>query len=201
MRKSYRFIINIVQFKMKLLWNFKIINKERLLQIENCVIAANHISLFDPPFIGSIFPKEIHYLAKAELFKNKILGKIITYVNAIPIRRGTIDRNALNAVESLLNKGDSILLFPEGTRKSSKVKAGIGKITSETGKNILPVYIQNSDHLWQCFFRKKKLVIVIGEIIDITEFQNIEDRKDKYRKIAEHTLKKIYELKNECENS
>jgi len=201
MRITYKFIISSVKFIMRVLWNYKIINKDKLSQFQNCVIAANHITNFDPPFIGSIFPKEIHFLAKSELFRNKIFSKILHFLNAMPIRRGSIDRKAINSVESLLNKGHSILLFPEGTRKSSKAKAGIGKITSETGKNILPVYIHNSDHLWQCFLRKKKLQIVIGNIIEIKDFQGIEDRKEKYKTIAEYSLNQIYELKNECKNS
>ena len=61
---AFLFIISVVQIKMKILWNLELINKERLLQIDNCVIAANHISLFDPPFIGSVFPKEIKYWEK-----------------------------------------------------------------------------------------------------------------------------------------
>ena len=56
MRKSYSFITTSVRIYMKIFWKLQIINSERLSEISDCIIAANHISAFDPPFIGSIIP-------------------------------------------------------------------------------------------------------------------------------------------------
>jgi 1-acyl-sn-glycerol-3-phosphate acyltransferase len=180
-----------------MLFGCKIINRQQIKKANNCIIASNHISWFDPPFVGSIFYKEIGILAKSELFTNKVFGKIIRYFNAIPIKRGRIDRVALNRVKQLLDNGGSVLLFPEGTRKSSSAKPGIGKIALETGKNVLPVYIQNSDDLFSCLFRKKRLKIILGELIQTKEFMNEEITKDSYRKFAEMVLNRINELRNE----
>ena len=113
LRKPYKIVISIVRFFMKVFWGLKIVHPERLNDIQNCIIAPNHISLNDPPFIGSIMPIEISFLAKSELFKNKIFGSIISYFNAIPIRRGAIDREALHKVENILKSGKTILIFTE----------------------------------------------------------------------------------------
>ena len=165
MRFSYRIITACVRAYMKLFWRLEIINSDRLDQIGNCIIAANHISAFDPPFIGSIIPTEIHYLAKSELFKNKIFGTFLKYLNCIPIKRGKIDKAAITMVKLVLRKGHSILIFPEGTRKSNKVKSGIGKFAIEARKDICPILVENSTEFWKCFLGKKRLRIIIGEKI------------------------------------
>ncbi len=66
-------------------------------------------------------------------------------------------------------------------------------------KNIFPMHIKNSNQLLACFLRKKKLQIVVGNMIEINSFHG-EDEKNTYQEIAEFTIRKIYELENECKN-
>jgi 1-acyl-sn-glycerol-3-phosphate acyltransferase len=198
MPKTYGAITFSVRQFMKAFWRLEIINKERLGNIGNCIIAANHISAFDPPFIGSIIPTEIHYLTKAELFKNKLFGAFLLSVNCIPIKRGRIDKKAITMVRMVLRKNHSILIFPEGTRKSTNVKSGIGKFAIEMKKDIVPIYIENSTDFWSCFLGKKRLKIVIGEKITAESFSEMESSKENYRQLAQEVMDKINELKNEC---
>ncbi len=198
MRKIYSLIINLVKYYMIVFWGLEIINKERLSSVQNCIIAPNHIAAVDPFFIGAIIPVEIYYLAKIELFKNKIVGSILKFLNAIPVKRGMIDKAAIRFVTQVLNKGHSILIFPEGTRKSASVKSGVGKFAIQLKKDILPIYIKNSPYFWKCFLRKEKLKIVIGEKITAESFSNLDEIKENYRSLAEDVLKKINELSNEC---
>lgn len=196
MRRTYHLIILLVRFYMKLIWNLKIINKERLNKnyLQNCIIAANHISWNDPPFISSILPIEINFLAKYELFQNKFFAGIITYLNAIPIKRGRIDRSALRTVQKRLLSGNSLLIFPEGTRRGKKAKAGIGLVAYRTKKDIIPIHIKNSDSFKECIFRKKNLQITIGEKIKIADYLDLGDNKKTFRTIANLTLKRINKL-------
>ena len=198
MRKTYSLIINLVKYYMIVFWGLEIINKERLSSVQNCIIAPNHVAAVDPFFIGSIIPVEIYYLAKIELFSNKAVGSILKFLNAIPVKRGMIDKAAIRFVTRVLNKGHSILIFPEGTRKSASVKSGVGKFAMQLKKDILPIYIKNSPYFWKCFLRKEKLKIVIGEKIKAESFSNLDEIKENYRSLAEHVLKKINELSNEC---
>lgn len=198
MRKIYSLIINLVKYYMIVFWGLEIINKERLSSVQNCIIAPNHIAAVDPFFIGAIIPVEIYYLAKIELFKNKIVGSILKFLNAIPVKRGMIDKAAIRFVIRVLNKGHSILIFPEGTRKSASVKSGVGKFAIQLKKDILPIYIKNSPYFWKCFLRKEKLKIIIGEKITAESFSNLDEIKENYRSLAEDVLKKINELSNEC---
>ena len=198
MRKTYSLITNLVKYYITIFWGLEIINKERLSSVQNCIIASNHVAAVDPFFIGSIIPVEIYYLAKIELFRNKAVGSILKFLNAIPVKRGMIDKAAIRFVTRVLNKGHSILIFPEGTRKSASVKSGVGKFAMQLKKDILPIYIKNSPFFWKCFLRKEKLKIVIGEKIKAESFSNLDEIKENYRSLAEDVLKKINELSNEC---
>ena len=200
MRLFYNIVISFVRIYMKIFWGLKIVGKENMADIQNVILAANHISVNDPPFIGSIMPIEISFLAKSELFKNKIFASLIGYFNSIPIRRGAIDRKALERVGERIKDGKSILIFPEGTRKSDKAKPGIGKIALETQTDIVPVYIKNSDSFWKCFFRKERLCIVIGKRYHIKNFELKENAKDNYREFSKMILDKINEMKDECDS-
>ena len=196
MRLSYRIITTFVRINMKLFWRLEIVNSERLDQIGDCIIAANHISAFDPPFIGSIIPTEIHYLAKSELFKNMLFGAFLKYLNCIPIKRGRIDKAAITMVKLVLRKGHSILIFPEGTRKSNKVKSGIGKFAIDARKDICPILVENSTEFWNCFLGKKRLRIIIGEKIKADTFAELESNKENYRRVAADVMNKILDLTN-----
>lgn len=197
MRKIYFLICFLLRLFMKLFWHFKIINKERLKTLDNCIIASNHISAYDPTFIGAIMPMEISYLAKIEIFKNPLFARFLKYLNAIPIARKRIDRKAIENVIDQLNSGRSVLIFPEGTRKSYKAKPGIGKIAIQTQKDILPIFMMNSDDFGKCFSKKDRLKIVIGEKIKINQLHHFKETKSDYRALADFILEKINELENE----
>jgi 1-acyl-sn-glycerol-3-phosphate acyltransferase len=199
MNLIYKAAIIKISFLRKLIGS-RILNPERLQNSTNCIIAANHISYLDPPFLGSLFKQEINYLAKAELFKFKPFGKLLSSLNAIPIKRGRIDRSAIKTCKNRLQSGQSLVIFPEGSRSSFKAKPGIGKIAVQTNKDILPIYIANSNKLFACLFRKKRLTFVVGKKLKINDFMEYGDNKQNYRRIANHVLEKINELKNECKN-
>ncbi len=80
------------------------------------IIASNHRSAWDPPVLGfAAYPREVHFIAKRELF-NPVLGPIIRLYNAHPIKRSAGARGALLTALDLLKRGYAIIIFPEGTR-------------------------------------------------------------------------------------
>ena len=90
------------------------------------------------------------------------------------------------------------MIFPEGTRKSTNVKSGIGKFAIEMKKDIVPIFIENSTDFWACFLGKKRLNIYIGEKIEAEGFSDLESTKENYRWLANDVMNKINGLKNEC---
>ncbi|WP_346354203.1 lysophospholipid acyltransferase family protein [Azotosporobacter soli] len=109
------------------------------------IIAANHISLWDPPLLGTALERPIHFMAKEELFKNSLLRMIISALNAFPVKRGSADRNAIRNALSLLERGQLLGLFPEGTRSKTgelgKAEAGISMIALKANVPIIPTAI------------------------------------------------------------
>jgi len=197
MKIVYRVSTYFFRTIMKLAGNYRILNRERLDNWESCIIAANHLSYFDPPFLGSIFPHEIYYLAKSELFKNPLFGGILKYFNAIPVKRGVVDRNTISRLKKILAKNKALLIFPEGSRKSFSAKPGIGILVYDMKVPILPVYIENSNHMLSCLFRKRRLNIYLGEKIQPDKYVNMPADKNTYRLIAEEILEKINGLPHE----
>lgn len=114
------------------------------------IVASNHASNIDPPLIGGIFPRRLRYLAKESLFRNPVLGFLISALGAIPVSREDSQRAGavLKLLLDRLNEGESILLFPEGTRsrdgKLQPLEGGVAFLSVKSGVPILPVYIGGS---------------------------------------------------------
>jgi 1-acyl-sn-glycerol-3-phosphate acyltransferase len=80
------------------------------------VIAANHISYLDPPMLGTWFPRPVHFMAKQELFKLPLLGRLIAAVHAFPVDRERGDVGAIRRALRILKAGRVVGIFPEGRR-------------------------------------------------------------------------------------
>jgi 1-acyl-sn-glycerol-3-phosphate acyltransferase len=112
------------------------------------VVAANHISFWDPPLIGAALPREVHFLAKEELFHTPGLGWAIRGLNAIPIRRGVADLSGLSRALDVLQRGRALLMFPEGSRMRDgelhPARPGVGMMAVQADVPVLPCYISGS---------------------------------------------------------
>jgi 1-acyl-sn-glycerol-3-phosphate acyltransferase len=124
------------------------------------IVAANHISFWDPLLVGTAAIREQHFLAKGELFRPP-LGWLIRTYNAIPIRRGTADLSGLSKAKDVLRAGRSLVLFPEGTRARGgelrSARPGLGMLAVATGALVVPACILGSDHPRKWLFRRTKL--------------------------------------------
>ena len=113
-----------------------------------CILAVNHISLWDPPLVAATFRRSrIHTLAKAELFRPDWLGgRFFRWIDAIPIHRKGYDRNAFGAAAAGLAAGNSLLIFPEGTRQAighpGHVRSGLGILVQETRAPLVPIFLR-----------------------------------------------------------
>ena len=130
------------------------------------LIASNHISYWDPPLVGSLVPREVHFLAKEELFRNRLFGALITRYNSIPIRRGPQARSALRGAEEVLADGGAVIIFPEGTRSRSgeflPPRAGIARLAAHGRAPVLPVYISGSNQIRRSMLRRVPVRISFG---------------------------------------
>src|SRR5699024_7177776 len=122
----YQFAKTVVKMVLKPKYKVKESGTENIPKEGPVIICSNHISNYDPPIVGITCPRPIHFMAKEELFQNKIFGFILKNVNAILIKRGMSDRNALRKGLEVLKEGHVLGLFPEGTRsKTGEIKKGM----------------------------------------------------------------------------
>ena len=147
------------------------------------IICSNHISWWDPPLLGSIIHRKVYAMAKEELFKYFLFGKIIRYMGAFPVKREVADRRALKEALKVLSEGSVLILFPEGTRskigKVQKPLPGRGFIALKSKAPVVPVAIKGPYKLF------KPVKVKIG----VPMFFNHYSQKDKGKTADEISLK------------
>ncbi len=165
----------LVMTAMKIAFNVKIEGKENIPKKTSVIFASNHRSNADPPLIGCGIRGKHAFMAKEELFKNKLFGWLIRKLGAFPVSRGKGDTEVLDTAVERLNNGYNLMIFPEGTRsKDGKVHrghSGAAVIAARSGKQIIPVGIIFGEKLK---FRTK-VTVKYGEPIDPAEFVEISD--------------------------
>jgi 1-acyl-sn-glycerol-3-phosphate acyltransferase len=163
------------------------------------ILAPNHISYFDPPLVGSFVPRRLHFFAKQELFKVPILGAIIKRTNVHPVKRGVFDRGAITTAVKILQAGNPLTVFPEGTRGSCgkflPPKPGIGMIARKAEVSIIPCYIEGSEALWPCILRKKRVRICYGPAIGADWIRSLPESKESWLKIADEVMSRLVGLR------
>ena len=114
------------------------------------LLAANHRSFLDPFLIGLCLRRPIYFVAKRELFQNRLVGWFLNCLGAFPIRRGEADEEAVATVKAVLARGDAVVIFPEGTRirkpELGEPKRGVGRFALECGAPVVPIAVHGSDH-------------------------------------------------------
>jgi len=143
------------------------------------IVAANHRSFLDPFVIGTCLPwgKPMNYVAKVELFEKRWQGFILCRVGAFPIRRGEADEAAIETAETVLARGGTICIFPEGTRhrKGSlgTPKRGVGRLALRSGAQVLPVAVSGSENVRRGFkIRPRKVNIRMGRPMSFPQSEN-----------------------------
>ena len=113
------------------------------------ILAANHKSFLDPFVIGMCLRRPIYFVAKRELFQNRLIGWFLNCLGAFPIRRGESDEEAVATVKAILARGDAVLIFPEGTRIRKPglgdAKRGVGRFALECGAPVVPIAVHGSE--------------------------------------------------------
>jgi glycerol-3-phosphate dehydrogenase (NAD(P)+) len=130
------------------------------------IVASNHRSFLDPFVLGALLPwrRQIQFVAKVELFESKWQGWILSRLGAFPIRRGRSDETAMETAALAVERGGTVVIFPEGTRirrgSLARPKRGVGRLALETGAPVLPVAVTGSEYVrrgWRIRPRKVRL--------------------------------------------
>ena len=102
----YRFIYPIVNWLARVVADVTITGAERMPRGVGVLVVSNHLTNYDPLIISMCFKRELHYMAKVELYRNPLMAWLLSHLNAFPVRRGEADRTALRRTEELLRSGE-----------------------------------------------------------------------------------------------
>jgi 1-acyl-sn-glycerol-3-phosphate acyltransferase len=151
---------------MKVFNGWEVRGREHVPREGALIVAPNHISFWDPPLVGAAAKRELHFLAKEELFRTPLLGPLIHAFNAIPIRRGTADLRGLSRAFDLLKRGDALLVFPEGSRMRDgqlhPARPGIGLLAVHGDATIVPAFVSGTNRPRRWLIRREKVRIWFG---------------------------------------
>ncbi len=173
------------------------------------IVASNHISFWDPPLVGTAAIRELHFLAKEELFRPPIFGSLIRALNAIPIRRGVADLSGLTKAMDVLRAGRALIMFPEGTRvrdgELHAARPGVGMLAVATDARVVPTYIVGSDHPRKWLFRQGRLRVTFGPPRTWRELAgpdaDLEPGRTLYQSVGAGVMREIAALKADQMNT
>jgi 1-acyl-sn-glycerol-3-phosphate acyltransferase len=143
MRPYYRFAYTVVGLEL-LLHRIRIEGRENI-PPGGCLVVSNHVSFMDPTTVGWAFGREMYYLGRKDLFRPPFLSWFLPMCNVLPIDRDGKDIAGLRRIIKMLKDGESILIFPEGTRSRDgnlqPAEPGAGLIAVKAGVPVLPMRV------------------------------------------------------------
>lgn len=177
------------------------IGRENIPRAGGVILAPNHISYVDPPIVGCYLRRQVHYMAKEELFRSKLLAAWMRWVGTFPVRRGTADRKALKHAIDLLNQGRVVCIFPEGTRspdgKLQNPELGIGLIALKSQAPIVPVAVIGTDKVLPPNSKRlyrHRVKIVYGKPLTFPQPVQSKESRQLLEEVGRATMSAISEL-------
>lgn len=147
----YRIAHAIVYIWLHLRFRIRVEGKENIPD-GGCILAMNHTSNYDPPVVGTHTPRKMYFMAKKELFANRLIGSVLSKLGAFPVNRGSADIKSLRHALKLVQDGKIFSIFIEGTRSRTgemqMPKRGIGFIASRSKVPVVPTYIYVNRRGW-----------------------------------------------------
>ncbi len=188
--KLVRLILNFIFF---VCLGLKVEGRENIPDKGAIIVAPNHKSYWDPPVIGTaVNNRIIHYMAKEELFKNPIFGWVIRQFGTFPVKRGTVDRQAVRQAVRELKSGNPLGIFPEGTRIKreglGRFHSGMASLALMTGTPVVPVAVIGTMDLPK---KNGPLAVLIGKPIEVKKERPTDEKVAELNDIVKGEIQKM----------
>lgn len=190
--KFYKFMRGLLGPFFRVIFRVKYINPRNIPTDGPYILAANHISAIDPIIMSIGQRRHVMYMAKAELFKNSFLRWLLMSVGAFPVDRDKKDRSSVRHFEQVLESGDVMGIFIEGTRSKTgellPPKNGLSLIAYSTKTPVIPVCNTKIKGRRVCHF---------GEPISLEEMGLVTGGAKEYRAASRYIMDRIKDLREQ----
>lgn len=188
----YRFGRALIKLLNLILYNIHVEGEENIPETGGFILCPNHISNYDPLAVATHMKRQVHFMAKAELYKNFIFKKVMLALGTIPVDRGKVSLETLKESLRVLKNGEILGIFPEGTRvkngERKKPMEGFVVFALKTKSPILPVHIEGE------YKFRGKINIKFGKPIELNEYYGKKVKPEEMSKISEKIMDIVYDL-------
>jgi 1-acyl-sn-glycerol-3-phosphate acyltransferase len=178
------------------LWfDLKVFGIQNVPRTGGALIVSNHQSFLDPALLGARLPRPMSYMAKSELFENRLLSWLIRSLGAFPVRQGAGDIRAIKETVHRLQEGRILNIFPEGSRTETgeimPMEPGAALVVRKAGVPIVPAAIIGSYEAWpkgKKIFRRHPIRIAYGPPLDVKGM-----KADPIIRLIDAAIRKLYD--------
>lgn len=186
-----------------LLFGFTVRGRENIPRRGGVIIAANHASFLDPLVLGTASPRQLHYMARHDLWKHRWLVWFMNTCNAFPVRREGVAGEAFKRTLALLEAGKGVVMFPEGRRSADgrlgEGEPGVAMLASLSGAPIVPAAIIGTERALAAdarMIRPARVRVIFGEPIRCdAEGLPRSERREAYLRTARELMDRIRALR------
>ncbi len=197
---AYGILWLLVNAVGRLLFRYRVEGREQVPARGGLLIAANHASYVDIPFMGAAVRRRMWFLGRQDLFLPG-LRPVIEWLGWIPIRQDRLDREGFDKAIRLIQDGKIVVIYPEGTRTPDgalkRGKPGIGVIVAETGCPVIPAYLSGTRAVlppggrWMSMHPVR---VTFGAPIDFTDAAQRGSGKEFYQHVSRTVMSRIADL-------
>ena len=204
--RAYAVTRVLVRLLMPLLGGITVRGGENIPSRGPILLAINHRSYMDPPYLSMVTGRQLHLMAKDQLFQIPVFGPYIRALGAFPVRRGAADRRAIRQAVDELTAGHVLGIFPEGTRADPgtlmPAERGFALIAKQTGIPIVPIALEGTDRVHPKHAKRlhrARVTATVGRPVTAAEMlaAHAEPGKDALAIIGEATMRMIAALMTE----
>ena len=195
----YRLFRILFRAIFSFVFRWQVIGREHIPKEGPVILCANHISLWDPPLLGSGIDRQVCFMAKEELFRIPVLSFFITRFGAFPVKRGAGDRAAIRSTLKILEEGKILGIFPEGSRsKTGEIGPGMpgaAMFALKSEAQVIPVAIIGN---YRPF---RRVTIVYGKPMDMSRFREGKTNSNTLKEITDQIMAEIKALHEQHRSS